>query len=85
MKARKIITLFSFLMLSSFGLIAQPAWFGGTPTVTPYAFSEDFSYGINQVGKVYVILIIKIAVLPTSAELELPLLQVRQVAEYRTG
>ena len=54
-------------MLSTFGLIAQPAWFGGTPTVTPYVYSEDFSYGINQVGKVYVILINQNWLLPVTS------------------
>jgi len=58
MKTRKLFTLFSLAILSftsSFGIV--PNWFGGTPTVTPHVYSEDFTYGINQVGKVYAILI----------------------------
>jgi len=57
MKTRKFFTLFSLLILSTISSFAQPAWFGGTPIVIPHVYSEDFQYGINQIGKVYVILI----------------------------
>ena len=56
MKARRFLTLFSLIIISSAGSFAQPGWFGGTPTVVPHVYSEDFKYGITQAGKVYVIL-----------------------------
>ena len=56
MKTRKFFALFSLVILSTTGSFAQPAWFGGAPTVTPHVFSEDFTYGINMPGKVYVLL-----------------------------
>jgi len=57
LKTRKSFLLFSLILFSTISSFAVvPTWFGGTPTVTPHATSEDFKYGINQVGKVYVIL-----------------------------
>jgi hypothetical protein len=57
MKARRLLALFLLLVLPIISSLAQPAWFGGTPTVTPKVFSLDFNYGITTAGKVYVILI----------------------------
>src|SRR5450759_3393633 len=57
-KAKTLFTLFSLAILtfnSSFGVV--PNWVAGTPSVTPHVYTEDFKYGIDQVGKVYAILI----------------------------
>src|ERR1035437_8633214 len=54
MRARRLFTLFSLAILTfttSFGIV--PNWYGGTPTVIPHVYSEDFKYGIDQPGKVY--------------------------------
>ncbi len=57
MKTRRLFTLFSLAILSTFSLFAQPAWYGGTPIVTPNVYNEVFQYGLNEVGTVYALLI----------------------------
>ena len=57
MKAKKLFTIVSFFIITTLSSFAQPAWYGGTPFVTPNALSINFDYGINEVGTVYVILI----------------------------
>lgn len=51
--------LIIFLLFISFRLnsIAQPNWIPGSPAATPHVFSIELDYGIDDIGKVYIILI----------------------------
>src|SRR5450759_5141161 len=57
MKARRILTLFSLVLLSlSDVLCVAPSWVAGTPSVaTTGPLSITMNYGINQVGTVYIV------------------------------
>ena len=84
---RRNFALFSLAILSTVSSFAQPAWFGGTPTVTPHVYSEDFSYGITQVGKVYVTLVNYnyTTPAPLPIDIRMVLWQVLPVVEYQYG
>ena len=73
MKARKLFTLFSIIILSLSDVLGQaPTWVAGTPSIpSTGALSISVNYGINMVGTVYITVVnYDYSPIPTSAQVK---------------
>lgn len=72
MKARRLMTVFSIIVLSVISTFAQPLWVPATPSISGTgALSISVNYGINVVGTVYITIVNSdFLPIPTSAQVK---------------
>src|SRR5665811_925200 len=71
-RTRRLLTLFSFSILSILSTFAQPVWVPTTPSIPSTGpLSISVNYGINVVGTVYISVVnFDFSPTPTSAQIK---------------